>query len=336
MSDNRPPVYYEQGRWVYRASSLGSCPKALMAARMGMQPAPPPPKLQAAFDEGHAAESLILEQAADWFEADIHSHQETVEIKVDSKTLIRGSIDGAYHNNVIDAKNLHPATWNRWSKNSLVDLPFATTYAVQAYSYVVGREAGAHTWAVRNKETGEIFYYTLTREALEDLFGLSFARLLLLVKNIETLVRNEDLLMVQCEERFGCPYFYIHNKETGNIWWEDESEITYQDKEVIVGIATAKSMADENFRIAKEAKDVQDRLLREYVEKVFPLPSTLDEDSNIDFTIEQGPVKVQRWKSNRKSTDFEKMKEDGIDLDKYQSKGYFPVHRVWIKDDDED
>lgn len=72
-----PPVYLDDatGAWVFRASSLGGCPRALVEHRLGHPAEPVPASMLTKFDEGKAAEPVILkilqakygwEPIADW------------------------------------------------------------------------------------------------------------------------------------------------------------------------------------------------------------------------------------------------------------------------------
>ncbi|MEK9665145.1 MAG: hypothetical protein VW082_11065, partial [Candidatus Nanopelagicales bacterium] len=64
MSDDvysRPNVRQrDDGRWEFRASSLGSCDRALVMEALGQTPEPPPDHVQKGMDEGTASEHLIL------------------------------------------------------------------------------------------------------------------------------------------------------------------------------------------------------------------------------------------------------------------------------------
>lgn len=59
--DNRPPVYWEDGTLVIRASALGtSCMWELVAAGQGHEPGLLPPVLVRAFKEGHDLEPVVI------------------------------------------------------------------------------------------------------------------------------------------------------------------------------------------------------------------------------------------------------------------------------------
>lgn len=75
MSFSRPNVVEgDDGRWRYRASTLGSCERALALEAMGQTPAPMPEHVQKGMDEGTANEQRILAHEkiaeAGWFVAD--------------------------------------------------------------------------------------------------------------------------------------------------------------------------------------------------------------------------------------------------------------------------
>jgi hypothetical protein len=58
---SRPNVRQrDDGRWEFRASSLGSCDRALVMEALGQTPEPPPEHVQKGMDEGTASEHLIL------------------------------------------------------------------------------------------------------------------------------------------------------------------------------------------------------------------------------------------------------------------------------------
>lgn len=62
QSFSRPNVVEgDDGRWRYRASTLGSCERALVLEAMGQTPAPMPDHVQKGMDEGTANEQRILD-----------------------------------------------------------------------------------------------------------------------------------------------------------------------------------------------------------------------------------------------------------------------------------
>lgn len=101
-ADHRPDVYREDGLWVFRASSLGNCEANLIRQALGQTPEPPPAKMLEAFAQGNTNEPIILGKlkAKGWKPLDAEiieaygfdrdaSGQVTTELKVGTKALIR-------------------------------------------------------------------------------------------------------------------------------------------------------------------------------------------------------------------------------------------------------
>ena len=177
---DRPSVYPEldintgQERYVYRASSLHSCHNALIQARLGVTPKPPPGWMQRRYDAGHDWEPRILEHLRTAYEFNLYGFQETVEMKIGSSALVRGhvdalasagrfrvhSVDGILFDNpdgewitvddivVVDAKALAQSGYNRWCAKQWDEFPY---YLWQQAFYVHGLDAAGVVMAVKNK-----------------------------------------------------------------------------------------------------------------------------------------------------------------------------------------
>lgn len=87
----RPDVYSDNGTWTFRASSLGSCIRGLVAARLGIRPQPPRAWLQGALEESSLAEDLVKVQLMKrgWVVED----GEPVRLELDDG-VITGNLDG--------------------------------------------------------------------------------------------------------------------------------------------------------------------------------------------------------------------------------------------------
>lgn len=87
--DDRHIVYAEDGRWVYRASALGGCRTALVAARLGLPPVGGVPEaVRRAAADGWRWEEVVATEMA------LVRRQETVELAVSDDIFVRGHIDG--------------------------------------------------------------------------------------------------------------------------------------------------------------------------------------------------------------------------------------------------
>ena len=91
---DEPAVYLEDGRWVYRASAVGGCVRALYLARTGIRAQSPPPFVQRIYDAGNRGEERVLTMLAQqgWTVGDC---QKRVELNVGNAAMIRGHVDGA-------------------------------------------------------------------------------------------------------------------------------------------------------------------------------------------------------------------------------------------------
>lgn len=146
----RPARYIDDnGDVIYRASSLGTCDGVILGVAAGRTPNPPPEWLQTIFDEGHAAEPMILERLAqipEW--AHLNLDTQTVwELHVgtinDRDVIIRGHSDGwdANADVLVECKKFRSSTWPKFqtAKIEVSDL-----YPWQASAYM--HAAGQNGW----------------------------------------------------------------------------------------------------------------------------------------------------------------------------------------------
>ena len=82
MGDDRPNVYLDDttDKWVYRASSLGNCVKGLVAARLQYEAFPFPDWLLEKFEQGNAAETMLIKRFLD------HQHGNDTWVMLDPET----------------------------------------------------------------------------------------------------------------------------------------------------------------------------------------------------------------------------------------------------------
>jgi hypothetical protein len=226
MSD-APSVYIDdQGRAIYRPSSIMSCENTFIAHRLGIDPMLPPDKMQERYDEGHLHEPAILRYLEDeegWFLAE---QQKEVEFTVTPKIVVRGHIDasgaspvdverGELRRRVVDAKALSydyfgdvmysiDDQWHvRWDK-----VPY---YAAQMTCYMVAENAtGALAVAQKNLEDRTILDRIVV--AYFDEPPMDVMELKARVAKIEAKSRKGDLPDVCSNQQFPCPFYHVlHN-----------------------------------------------------------------------------------------------------------------------------
>ena len=155
MGDDRPSVYMEGGTVVYRASAIGGCERALLAARVDAYRYPFPDVIVNAFRLGHLNEPAIVNR----FIADhpdiriMNRDQHRVEVEVFDGIVVRGALD-AYgigvrgelkgRKVVVDAKAFAPSTFDQMLRDP-GRIGFWDGYITQQVVYAKG--VGA-TWAV--------------------------------------------------------------------------------------------------------------------------------------------------------------------------------------------
>lgn len=163
-SDDRPIVYRDQGRWVYRASAIGGCPRGLLAARRGYQALPAPDWLQHAADAGNDAEQYALK----WLRAQgyqLESLQQAVEWPVGT-AVIRGHIDGIARyvradarrdpqavadQRVVEVKSMSAKVFGEWRRYGFAAFP---RYAAQLSIYMAALKLPALYVIVKRDSAG--------------------------------------------------------------------------------------------------------------------------------------------------------------------------------------
>lgn len=148
-------VYQDKGTVVYRASSLGSCIRSLVAARLGESAAGPNAGLRAAMDASSGLEDECIRRfGIEMASSDVIWQQKEVELSVcnhpdgepnvpNAVVIVRGHIDGMsmYDDTILEVKALGEGNWAKWidGKNvheSLANLgTLGDKYRIQAALY---------------------------------------------------------------------------------------------------------------------------------------------------------------------------------------------------------
>lgn len=240
MSDDRPSVYLEDETVVYRASALGGCERALLAARRGEPRTPPPPSLQAKYNEGHAAEDAIMrrweDDHADRYRLVTREDGEQVQVQIGmvggkQLLLIRGSLDG--YGSVIDdpedvvpvdAKAFGKTFWEKLNKEGIWGFPH---YCTQLVVYAEGLKARnlhvdrVHLAVALKDDDGkvgpgsQICYVVTYLDELEDR-GYGIDKLWDKVERIEQAhLDDTPFTDIPCPKeggQWGCPYPHVEDQ----------------------------------------------------------------------------------------------------------------------------
>lgn len=135
MGDDRPIRYVEHAddgtptKIVYRASSLGTCERALIASARGVQPLPHPEWFQEVLEEGNEAEPQILAMWDEMTGIPTGDQQREFELwvmdvevgDVEVPVVVRAHVDGVSCDEsgrftIREAKKFRPSTWETWKR----------------------------------------------------------------------------------------------------------------------------------------------------------------------------------------------------------------------------
>lgn len=230
--DNRPSVYEEvvEGvgvRAVYRASSVGNCTRNLVAARTGMEPAPPPGWMQTRYDQGHDNEPRILRKLEEEGEWEIEGEQYEITIPVGDSVIIRGHLDATaeaktsiiqplhptsnglahaipiHSNCVVEAKAFATSMWEQFCKKGIAAFPY---YEWQASIYSHG--LGLPVLFVVGRKDEEGVVQEIKKQWI-DTAPVSLARIKMKVAKVEAQAAT-GLLPELCDLRqFPCGYYWL-------------------------------------------------------------------------------------------------------------------------------
>lgn len=225
MSDNRPPVYKDNGTVVFRASSVGMSLKALVALIMGFEPVPPSKRLEEIFETGHRLEPEIVQGVRDQYATENYfqvyeveedtGEQIEVELEVTDNAIIRGHVDGVAYkggNNryVVEAKSFSDSLYRQHINGKLFDSNPYYRDQLTVYMEALGLPA---LYAVGLKETDEDGNVTLAEVDVEEIptppgdINKIKAKL---IKAMDLAEKGE--LPVECDCNFFCPTPYLHEQ----------------------------------------------------------------------------------------------------------------------------
>lgn len=142
MGDNRPARYVEDdGRVIYRASSLGLCDKLFVAIALGYDLAEHPAWFQQILDEGTNSEQVIRELHEQSTSNEVDNVGKVLEMEVMDGVWIRGSIDGTMlerHRkddqlDLCEYKKVRDSGWHRYLTSGV---EYQANYPMQASIYM--------------------------------------------------------------------------------------------------------------------------------------------------------------------------------------------------------
>lgn len=202
---------HPDGRVVYRASALGGCDLALLAARLEYEAIPPPTNLQKAYDRGQKVEPIVLDMLRRDRGWQIVSPQREVELPLTSKISVVGHTDGETWESspgrrVVEVKSQSELEWKRFATDGW-DGGFFPKYKWQLSAYMLALDLPA--FMVRALWDGEKVADIDVIEVAEPFYTLEDIRRRVL--RIEAAAAT-GVLLADCTSDYGCPYFYLHEE----------------------------------------------------------------------------------------------------------------------------
>jgi hypothetical protein len=181
----------------YRASALGSCTRALVAARQGFEAVPPFESALELFQAGHDEEVRFTTK---W---PLEKQQTEVVLSVTQKIQIVGHIDGARGGRIVEIKSQSPDGWDKWTHDIWTTDPLWQKYAWQVSIYMIAQGSGLELVRI-NRETGKAVstFYEMPFHTRQEIVE----RVLL----IEMLAAENGLPETCDKDDWICPYRYTH------------------------------------------------------------------------------------------------------------------------------
>jgi hypothetical protein len=267
MADKRPDVYWEgdeqTGGWVFRASALGGCERALVMTALEEACNPVPQKIQDAYDAGASMESEIIKQglkkagykALDSFDLPgvwDDTGQPLVEVRV-GRHRVRCHPDGIAQKTVRKMAGGVDGIEDELKTRRVVEAKFMREGTCGGSVYRVFDEKAFYAWQISveaaGTELGVLGLVGWKRRVddgadgiTEELVSVDFARLepkytvwdikarvMRLVKLIG-LADELGLGVVECDtKQYPCPFYDRHD---GQKVWEASDVVVVEDAEV--------------------------------------------------------------------------------------------------------
>lgn len=253
----------DDGRVTWRASALGACRAALVWARRGVTPQPPPDDMERRFRDGHLHEGAVLADLARTL--DVRDAGREVLLPITSMVCVRGRVDAIAVAGqspcetvdapfIIEVKALADSGWRQWEAGGLRMFP-RYEWQISVYMLALGLPA---VFCVKNKNSG-VMLYEAVREPPRSL-----AEIVQRIMEVEGLaVRTE--MRPSCDEPldFPCPYWLMHERKERKKRKEEKGEASSTETTgALVGLVSAYVRArDEESRWRAEKDAAREKLL---------------------------------------------------------------------------
>jgi hypothetical protein len=319
LRDNRPAVYSVGDRWVYRVSSLGGCEQALRYARAGKGQSPVPKKLQAAYDSSAALEQPIIDAFTKEYQVVVEGRQKRGTIQVNDAAVIVGSCDGigrpedlgGGNAGLVEVKAFGPDFTRAWLGGEFASFPH---YETQFHLYCAMHELQGGWMVIGEKDergflVGRPNGLPRLHVSWHPYRSAVVARAKATVRAVESWHTKWKAREVGWTDGAKCPATW------GCAYWQEHPD----DTSVVIDAGLAQRLDDrehlgKSIAMWKEDKDA----LSEAVAK-----ELFDDVTAGTYIVKGSPgdagYRVTVYEGTSTTTDFARMKTDGVDVESYQT-----------------
>lgn len=218
-----------------------------------MEPAKPPLKIQAVFDEGHELEGRVLEVAGIAHEVIDRQREVELPFRINGRdVVVRAHMDGRHDllvPTIVEVKKFRDGFWAKWKKEGIAGFP-RYQWQISAEMHALGEEVlfvVGHCEVKRDDEGNVISSEIVevdTRIIAEP--PVSMAEIRAKLKVIEDHIQSGEPLPCGPVD-YPCPFFFVHEDGVG------ESRTRVSDEEIETLASTIK-------RLERESKNAADAL----------------------------------------------------------------------------
>lgn len=300
--DDRPAVYVEGGKRIYRASQLGECARALVAAGLGMEPAEPHEFMQRAAEFGAEHEAGILDYLHREYGFEILERQTQVELAVGSRYILRGHVDAIAINpwtkerQIIEIKtaaesraaDLLAALGKNVYPHAFVEKEPRYAFQLAVYMLKLKLTATYVIWPTF-KQDGRLVLAKSPELVQVEQPPLSWSAILRRIEKVERWITKGEFPPCDRSDGFFCSFRYLCERRP--------AEQVVADR---MGEIDAWASA---YRAAQQQRDQAEALMRQAREKLLELAGN-------DSRLETARFRVAVSRFPRTSYDFKAMEAD--------------------------
>jgi len=255
--------------------------------------------------ENMAREGALHEKAVIDNLGSVTDTQQEVTIPILKDVSIVGHIDGIWGGSVLEVKSMGKDPYKAWIEKKWDTPGYVQKYKWQVSCYMHALNLGL-VFVVKNRDNGEVKmeYVDEPFYGLDEIMGR--------VLEIEKWVRRGELPDECSVSQYPCPFYYL----------EQQKSLELMEDAVLDDLAVMLEEA----RVAEKAAKERVRVARVSIE------DSLGERDR----VETEKTKVTRYSQKRKRLDEDKMRGDGVEVDKYYVETLYKGVRVTVKGEDND